>query len=552
MRIRVHGLRLSLDQATEELLDIAAGRLRLKPKDIQNWALVRKAVDARRRTVYFSCTVDVELKPGAMPSPAILDSPEISILEEKQAVTLLSGSGQLTHSPVVVGSGPAGLFSALVLAQHGYCPVVLERGPDMERRIPAVEQFWKNGVLRENANAQFGEGGAGTFSDGKLTTRIGDERVEQVLQTFVQFGADKEILYLKKPHVGTDVIRQVIKGIRNEIIRLGGEFYFDACMTDLCVNKGVLQSIIINNEEEIPSQVMVLAVGNSARDVYRLLDRKGIRLIPKAFAMGVRIEHPQSLIDQIQYGDFAGHPRLPVADYHLTYQDRITGRSLYTFCMCPGGYVIGGASSPGQVVTNGMSYFARDTGIANSALVVTAHPADWEHEPIGGVRMQEMLEEAAFELGGSNYYAPAQYLQDFLDYQPSSSLEGSIASYTPGVTPANLWKILPHDMAEVMRRGIIAWGKKLPGFITEQAVLTGVETRTSAPLRIERDSSLCSVSAKGMYPCGEGAGYAGGIVSAAVDGIKVAETIIENYSKPQNQPKLNSLHLVRGSEIQSQ
>lgn len=549
MKLRVRELRLTLENEEAELKILAAKKLGIAVTDIRSWSLVKKAVDARRRNVYFTCTIDLELASQVIIPADLLQSPEISVLEEKKPVPLQAGHGKLELSPLIVGSGPAGLFCALLLARRGYKPIVVEQGQDMDKRVTTVEEFWSGGPLNEYSNTQFGEGGAGTFSDGKLTTRIGDERVDYVLKTFVEFGAAPEILYLKKPHVGTDVIRQVVKKIRQEIIRLGGEFYFGARMTDINVNHQSIKSIIINNEQEIPCSVLVLAVGNSARDVYRLLNNQGISIIPKSFAIGLRVEHPQEIIDKIQYGDYAGHPRLPVADYHLTYQDRNTGRSLYTFCMCPGGKVIAASSSPGEVVTNGMSYYKRDSGIANSAIVVTVSPSDWDNEALGGMTMQQDLEQRAFAMGGNNYAAPAQYLKDFLQYQPSQTMEASLASYTPGVKASNLWQLLPQEIAEVMRRGLLVWGRKAPGFICDEAVLTGVETRTSAPLRIERDQSLCSVTVDGLFPCGEGAGYAGGIVSAAVDGLKVAEIIISSYQSPLSVPQINSNRVVRGSQL---
>lgn len=550
MKLRVRELRLSLDQEEAELKNLAAQKLGISAADIRSCKMVKKAIDARRKTVYFACTVDLDLADQVRIHEDLLASPECSILEEKEAVALTAGAGKLTSSPVIIGAGPAGLFCALLLARYGYKPVIIEQGQDMDQRVAAVEGFWTGKPLLEYSNTQFGEGGAGTFSDGKLTTRIGDDRVDYVLKTFVEFGAAQEILYLKKPHVGTDIIRMVVKRMRQEIIRLGGEFYFSARLTDINVNQQSIESIIINNQQEVPCSLLVLAVGNSAREVYRLLYQKDISLIAKSFAVGVRVEHPQTLIDKIQYGDFAGHPRLPAADYHLTYQDRYADRSLYTFCMCPGGRVIAAASGPGEVVTNGMSYFKRDSGIANSALVVTVSPADWDHEALGGIKLQQDLEQRAFEMGGGDYSAPAQFLKDFLQYQPSQAMDGSLASYAPGVKASNLWQLLPQEISEVMRRGLLVWGRKAPGFICDEAVLTGVETRTSAPLRIERDRSFCSVSVNGLYPCGEGAGYAGGIVSAAVDGLKVAETIISGYQTPLTVPEINSSQIIRGSQLE--
>lgn len=538
MKIRVRNIKLPLDHKNRDIYKASAKRLSISEDDIVHLKLVKKSVDARRKEVYFNYVADLELRDGLQIPDEMIKPPEISQVGEKPGRRPVPGSAVLTSSPVIVGAGPAGLFCALYLAQNGYKPVVVEQGQDMDSRVKTVTRFWKEGVLNTRSNAQFGEGGAGTFSDGKLTTRIGDKRVEYVLRTFVRHGAGEEILYLKKPHIGTDAIREIVKKIRQDIISLGGEFYFDAEMTGININNECIKSIIINNRFETACSVLVLAVGNSARGVYRMLAKEGVSLVPKPFALGVRVEHPQELIDKIQYGDYAGHPRLGAADYHLTYQDRYTGRSLYTFCMCPGGYVIGSSSEEGQVVTNGMSYSKRDNNVANSAVVVTVTPKDWDNRDLGGVELQQELERKAFKIGGGNYRAPAQFLTDFLNKRASHTLEGSLATYKPGVTPSNLWELLPREICEVMVRGIKKWDSKMKGFINERAVLTGVETRTSAPLRIKRKEDLTSLNVHNMYPCGEGAGYAGGIVSSAVDGIKVAEKIIERYKRPANKVEI--------------
>ncbi|MDI9467424.1 MAG: FAD-binding protein, partial [Bacillota bacterium] len=370
-KIRVRGLRLPLEHEEQDIIEKAAQRIGVTVEDIHGFSKVRKAVDARRREIFITYTVDIDLADDVQLAAGCLESPDVTIVPLKPTPVLKPGDQVLPIAPVIVGSGPAGLFCGLLLARQGYKPVIIEKGLDMDRRIAAVESFWSQGKLDPITNPQFGEGGAGTFSDGKLTTRIGDQRVDYVLEAFVEYGAPEEIRYLKKPHVGTDIIRQVVKKIRQEILDLGGEFYFNACLTDVSINKMSIQSIVINNRVEIPCAVLVLATGHSARDVYRLLKEREVQLIPKAFAVGLRVEHPQEWIDKVQYGTYAGHSLLGAADYHLTYQDKALGRSVYTFCMCPGGFVVATASEPGQVVTNGMSYYARDSGVGNSALVVT-------------------------------------------------------------------------------------------------------------------------------------------------------------------------------------
>lgn len=533
MILRVRGLRLPLDYTESDLLLAAATRIKVQPRAIIEYHLVKKAVDARRNKVCFTLTLDITLANEVRIGQSLLDSPEITELKPQPAYEAVPGGQVLPFSPLITGAGPAGLFCGLYLARHGYRPVIIDQGQNIERRIETVERFWQKGELNPYSNTQFGEGGAGTFSDGKLTTRIGDERISFVLDTFVEHGAAEEIKYEKKPHVGTDVIRRVIKNIRNEILDLGGELYFDTRLRDINVNQRLIKSIVINRGTEIPCGVLVLAIGNSARAVYRLLQARGISVVSKAFAVGVRVEHSQALIDRIQYGDYAGHPRLGPADYHLTYQDRNSGRALYTFCMCPGGRVIAAASETGGVVTNGMSYQARDSGIANSALVVTVKPADWYDQVLGGIMLQEQLEKRAFEAGGQNYQAPAQLLTDFMEKRGSLDLGPALATYQPGVKPADLWQVLPEEISSVLWRGIKYWEKKMPGWLAGNAVLTGVETRTSAPVRIIRDERGCSPDAYNLYPCGEGAGYSGGIMSSAVDGLKTAEQIIVRYRRPE-------------------
>ncbi len=549
MTIRIRGLRLSLDYTDTDLVQAAAAKLKVPADEIIEWQLVKRAVDARRNKVHFTCTADIRVEDEGQLDQQLWASVDIMKITKKKICQPTPGNKDLPYSPLIIGAGPAGLFCGLYLAQHGYQPVIIEQGQDMERRVATVERFWQKAVLNPYCNTQFGEGGAGTFSDGKLTTRIGDERISYVLDTFIKHGADEEIKYVKKPHVGTDVIRKIIQNIRQEILDLGGEVYFDSRMTDISINQRSIKSIIINNSSEISCAALVLAVGNSAREVYRLLHSRGIELVPKAFAIGVRVEHPQPLIDKIQFGDFAGHPRLGPADYHLTYQDRASGRGLYTFCMCPGGSVIAAASEPGGVVTNGMSYLARDSGIANSALVVTVKPMDWNEEVLGGIMLQDRLEKRAFEIGGQDYKAPAQRLTDFMGKRDSKDLHQINTTYQPGVKAANLWEVLPSEIAAVLWRGIKYWENRMPGFADSRAVLTGVETRTSTPVRIIRNEQGCSLSIDNLYPCGEGAGYAGGIMSSAVDGLKTAENIISNYGRPREKLEISNKEALNARKL---
>ncbi|MDF2572105.1 MAG: dependent oxidoreductase family protein, partial [Sporomusa sp.] len=391
-----------------------------------------------------------------------------------------------------------------------------------------IADFWRTGKLDEISNVQFGEGGAGTFSDGKLTTRVTDPRMAEVLNIMTAAGAPPEIKYLHKPHIGTDKLREVVKNIRNQIIKLGGDVKFESQLTAVDSKDGRLTSITIN-DKNYPCEVLFLAIGHSARDTYQMLYERRIAMEAKSFAIGVRIEHPQELIDQAQYGISAGHPRLGAADYALVYQDKAAGRAAYSFCMCPGGLVVAAASEVGGVVTNGMSLYKRDSGIANSALAVNVNPVDYGPHVLDGIEFQRRYERLAFALGGQNYAAPAQTVGDFLAGKSGSSKYLITPSYRPGIVPADLRQCLPEFVTATLARALPDFGRKIRGFDHANAVMTGVETRTSAPVRLTRGKDFVSINTAGLYPVGEGAGYAGGIMSAALDGMNAAISFIEEY-----------------------
>ena len=528
--LRVSNIKISIDEDKSKILKLVLNKLKIKENELIKYHIFKESIDARKKgKIDFVYTVDVELKN----EQKILKKGVKDVVEVKQPnyIGVQHGNIKMNHRPIIVGSGPAGLFAALLLAQRGYNPLLLERGLDVDERTKDINNFWNNRIFKNNSNVQFGEGGAGTFSDGKLTTRIKDIRCRKVLEELVNFGSPDEILYSHKPHVGTDILKNVVKNIREEIKRLGGDVRFNAQVTDIEVENESIKAVIVNGKERIESNDVIFAVGHSARDSYEMLYSKGVKIIQKPFAIGARIEHPQELINKSQYKEFYNHPRLGAADYRLI-EHTSNGRTAYSFCMCPGGTVIASASNEFEVVTNGMSEHARDKVNANSAFLVNVTPEDFGSDhPLAGIEFQRKYEKLAYELGGKNYNAPMQLVGDFLNDKISTDIGKVEPSYKPGITCADLRECLPEFVTLTMKEALVSLDRKLNGFAMHDAVLTGVETRSSAPVRIVRDEvTLQSVSTKNLYPCGEGAGYAGGIVTAAVDGIKCAEKIIEKYS----------------------
>ncbi|NJD91841.1 MAG: hypothetical protein FIA91_10060 [Geobacter sp.] len=511
---------LSLDEDEAALQSKIAARLKLHPDDIVACRITRKGVDARKKSaIKLVYTVALTLKNTA--SLRVPDAVAPDLEELLPAPSPLPGRVAPSGRIVIVGSGPAGMFAALRLVDCGAAPILLERGRGIEERVRDVERFWRDGILDCESNVQFGEGGAGTFSDGKLTTRVRDANSGYVLRRFVEFGAPAEIEWLAKPHIGSDRLRAVMLNMRKYLLSRGVDVRFGAKMTGITLHQGRMAGVVINDSCEEPCDALLLAPGHSSRDTYAMLEKSGVALEQKPFAVGFRVEHPQELINSIQYG-LKGHPKLPQADYALAWNAPDGGRSAYSFCMCPGGVVIGCSTEPETIVTNGMSNLARASGVANSALVATVRTTDFgSSAPLAGVEFQRKYEQAAFKLGGGGYRAPAQSLPAFLG-RKKGALE---STFRPGVTEAELAGIFPEYITATLQSGIEAFDRKMRGFITAEATLIGVESRTSAPVRIVRGEDFQSTAVAGLYPCGEGAGYAGGIMSAALDGIRVADAI---------------------------
>ena len=532
--IQIRQLKLMPGHSDRELTEKAARTLRIRPEEIASLRVVRQSIDARKKPeIRLIYTVDVKLV-GAREEKVLLScrkNPDVGPAPEVRYRFPEPGKEILAERPLIIGTGPAGLFCGYLLAKAGYRPLLLERGEDVESRTRRVEEFWKTGVLSADSNVQFGEGGAGTFSDGKLNTLVKDKdgRNTEVLKIFVENGAPEEIRYRQKPHVGTDLLRGIVKSIREEIIRLGGQVRFGVKMERLLLENGRLYGVK-TSEGELPAEALVLAIGHSARDTFEALEAQQVFLEPKPFSVGVRIEQRQQVIDYGLYGAQAGHPLLPKGEYQLSWRDR-EGRGVYTFCMCPGGFVVASSSEENTVVTNGMSEYARDGENANSALVVSVDAADYGAGPLAGMAFQRKLERGAFLLGGSDYRAPAQSVKSFLEGSAPDLSKASVTpTYSCGVKEAALRELFPQQVNRMLEEGLRRFNHKLPGFADADAVMTGAETRTSSPVRITRSpESLQALGIEGLYPCGEGAGYAGGIMSAAVDGVRVAEKIMEIY-----------------------
>lgn len=523
MTVLVNEISVGLLEDQEARYQKALEKAGLRRGQVERLYTVKRSVDARRKErIRFLYTIGMEIKEGV--SVRLGNG-----VTESRVVALdpVPGSLPLPHRPVIVGFGPAGMFCGLLLAKKGYRPLILERGERMEDRVKTVETFFRDGILEEESNVQFGEGGAGTFSDGKLTTRIGDPRCRYVLEQLVQWGGPEELLWEQKPHLGTDRLREVVVNLRREIERLGGEVRFGVKMEELHLKNGRVEGVVAGGVP-ISAQAVVLAVGHSARDTFGMLRELGLSMESKPFSVGVRIEHLQREIDRGLYGKWAGHPLLPKGEYQLSSRNQ-EGQAVYTFCMCPGGVVVPAASVAETVVTNGMSNFLRDGENANAALVASVDSRDFGEDPMEAIRWQEGLEKKAWFFSRS-CRAPAQTAGNFLEGKPGF-VEGRVKpSYAIGVEGADFEKLFPSRVVQQLRLGLRVFGKRLPGFDAPDSFLTGPETRTSSPIRLRRGEDLQAEKIRGLWPCGEGAGYAGGIVSAAVDGLRVAERIIESYA----------------------
>lgn len=529
MALIVSQIKTTLEQTKETAVKKAVSLLKLSQNDIKTAKLYKTSVDARHEITFVS-SVYLELTSGEKERRLAEKNANVRLFEHR-ALSVSFGETPLDGKIVIVGFGPAGMFCALTLCEYGYKPVVLERGAAMNERIAAVDAYQNGGRLDPQTNVQFGEGGAGTFSDGKLTTRINDPLCTRVIEKLYEFGAPEDILTNAKPHIGTDKLRDVVKKLRRRVIELGGEVRFLSHVEDIRISGGRVRSVRVNGSD-IECGALALCIGHSAHDTFEMLLKNGIELVPKPFSVGARIEHLQADIDNALYGKYAGHPALPPAEYALSYREN--GRGAYTFCMCPGGFVVASASSDGSIVTNGMSYFDRAGKNANSAVLVSVSPEDFGSAPLSGVDFIRSLEEKAFELGaraGANGTAPAMLTREFVCGGSAFSLGRVAPTYPLGIQPCDFKELFPAFVNEYLRNGLRQFERKIHGFSDSDSILTAIESRSSSPVRIPRGDNGEALSCGRLYPCGEGAGYAGGIMSAAVDGIKTAVNIMSKFSR---------------------
>ena len=532
--LRIQELKLPLDHPEPALRQAIVKRLSIADNALVSFTVFKRAYDARKTSaIQLIYTIDCTVRDEASVLKRLSKDKQIGLTPDL-AYKLPAKAPQGQKRPVVIGMGPCGLFAGLILAEMGFNPIILERGKIVRERTVDTFRFWRKAILNPASNAQFGEGGAGTFSDGKLYSQIKDPRHlgRKVLTEFVEAGAPEEILYVSKPHIGTFRLVSMIEHMREKIIAMGGDIRFEHQVTDILLHERngerAIAGVVLQTGEAIETDQVVMALGHSSRDTFEMLHGHGVFIEPKPFSIGVRIEHPQSIIDCARFGASAGHPILGAADYKLAHHCS-NGRSVYSFCMCPGGTVVAAASEEGRLVTNGMSQYSRRERNANAGLVVGVtpedFPGDYRQNPLAGIAFQRHWEERAFKAGGSSWFAPAQLVGDFLKNQPSTELRSVIPSYKPGVTPTDLNLCLPDYVTTAMREALQSFGRQIQGYSMDDAVMTGVETRTSSPVRITRGADFQSLNVKGLFPAGEGAGYAGGILSAAIDGIKVAEAV---------------------------
>jgi uncharacterized FAD-dependent dehydrogenase len=524
--IRLTEVKLPLGHPESAIRDAVLKRLGIPADRLTGYAVFRRAVDARKPAIALTYTLDVEASNEAALLERLKGDRHVTRAPDTSYRFVARAPAGLDSRPVVIGTGPCGLFAGLLLAQMGFRPIILERGKIVRERTRDTWGLWRKSVLDPESNVQFGEGGAGTFSDGKLHSQVKDPRYlgRKVLTEFVAAGAPPEILYAAKPHIGTFRLVAMVEKLRETIQALGGEIRFQCKVTDLDIEGGAVRGVVLADGTRIATDHVVLAVGHSARDTFQMLYDRGVHIEPKPFSIGFRIEHPQSLVDRARWGRHAGNPLLGAADYKLVHH-AANGRSVYSFCMCPGGTVVAATSEPGRVVTNGMSQYSRNERNANSGIVVGITPADYPGHALAGIDFQRRWEERAFEAGGGNYCAPAQRVGDFLARRPSAAPGAVIPSYTPGVRWTDLSACAPDYAVEAIREALPAFEKQIRGYAMDDAVMTAVETRTSSPISIKRGKDYQSVNVRGLYPAGEGAGYAGGILSAAIDGIEVAEAV---------------------------